>query len=187
MNLTKRQERILEFVKDLHGDQKRKYTGEPYWHHLLNVAKIVSEHSVTMGVEIALCHDLIEDTPCSMGFLWEFLFHDCEYDYNECTIICHDVFALSDQYTFAKYPHLNRLQRKELEAMRLIQISPNAQSVKYADIIDNTSSIVQHDPNFAKVYLIEIGKKIYQMNKGDSSLYQKCLYVYENACEKLKS
>lgn len=35
-------ERVLEFAKKAHGDQKRKYTGEPYWTHVKEVGDIVS-------------------------------------------------------------------------------------------------------------------------------------------------
>ena len=31
-----------DFAIHFHGEQKRKYTGEPYWHHCRNVAELVS-------------------------------------------------------------------------------------------------------------------------------------------------
>ena len=34
-------EQLLEYVKQQHGDQERKYTGEPYHVHLTAVAEIV--------------------------------------------------------------------------------------------------------------------------------------------------
>lgn len=37
LQLNKQQSDLFDFVKKSHGDQKRKYTGEPYWNHLKNV------------------------------------------------------------------------------------------------------------------------------------------------------
>jgi hypothetical protein len=50
---------------------------------------------------------------------------------------------------------MNRAERKDAEARRLGRVSLEARVIKLADINDNTSSIVAHDPNFAKVYLRE--------------------------------
>lgn len=185
MKLTERQNQLLEFVKTQHGEQKRKYTGLPYWTHLLSVAEIVSEYKSVLGVEIALCHDLIEDTKCTREELDTFL-KGIKYDYEERVIIVNDVIHLTDQYTHEAYPDLNREARKNLEAARLVDISSNAQTVKYADIIDNTSSIVKYDPGFARVYLKEINKKIYKMNRGNPKLYKTCLECVEMACKTLR-
>ena len=35
---------IVLLAKDLHGNQKRKYTGEPYVNHTVQVAKIVKNY-----------------------------------------------------------------------------------------------------------------------------------------------
>lgn len=186
MKLTNRQRSLFEFVKDYHGDQIRKYTGASYWTHLWDVAEIISHYpNVEMGIEIALCHDLIEDTKCTSKILDEFLLANGYTVWRERMIIIRDVSHLTDEYTHEAYPELNRERRKNLEAKRLSHIPANAQSVKYADIIDNTSSIVKYDPGFAKVYLSEIGKKIYQMNKGEKELYAKCLECYESALNTL--
>ena len=42
-----------------------------------------------------------------------------------------------------------------MEADKLSKISPLSQTVKYADLFNNTSSIVELAPDFAKVYLRE--------------------------------
>ena len=46
---------------------------------------------------------------------------------------------------------LNREERKAMDAYRLSRASGDAQSIKCADLISNTSSIVQHDPGFARM------------------------------------
>ena len=186
MELTNRQQRLFDFVKEQHREQKRKYTGIPYWHHLRDVAYTMSYYpSVTFGIEIAMCHDLLEDTDCRSSALREFMMK-VGYSGEDAGFILHGVKELTDQFTHEAYPEMNRKARKDAEAERLINISANSQSVKYADIIDNTSSIVQYDPGFARVYLCEIGKKIYLMNKGNPDLHNRCLEVYETACESLK-
>ena len=43
MELQERQWELFDFVKEQHQDHKRKYTGEPYYTHLLRVAEIVSQ------------------------------------------------------------------------------------------------------------------------------------------------
>lgn len=154
--MTERQNELLEFVKEQHGGQVRKYTGDPCHTHLQSVAAFVStyEPNLPFGVEIALCHDLFEDTSCQGSALLAFLV-DRQYAFNEARFIIDRVLELTDQYTNEAFPSLNRATRKKLEAHRLGQTHYVSQTVKCFDIIDNRTSIVEHDPNFAQVYLRE--------------------------------
>jgi (p)ppGpp synthase/HD superfamily hydrolase len=179
MELNDKQTMLFEFVKTKHKDQKRKYTGEPYFNHLYSVAEIVSVHE--MGcIEIALCHDLFEDTDCTFNELYKKL-TDIGYDRKESYDICSCVNELTDVFTSEEYPYLNRGKRKENEANRLGKISRISQTVKYADLIDNTSSITEHDKDFAKVYLKEKEAIIKVMNQGNQILYTMCKKVLEKA------
>jgi len=47
MILSLRQLKFLEFVQEQHGEQKRKYTLEPYWTHPLEVANMVVKYDHT--------------------------------------------------------------------------------------------------------------------------------------------
>ena len=172
MKLTTKQNKLLEFVKTAHGDQKRKYTGEPYWNHVYNVAETVSEYAPE-GIEIALCHDLFEDTDASQGDLFTFLI-DVGYESNLAIFIVTGVVKLTDIYTKEDYHVLNRLARKLLEANRLSSIPPLCQTIKYADLIDNTKYIVQHDKSFAKVYLNEKRQILKLMRAGNANLLSQC-------------
>lgn len=172
MELTAQQEELLAFVKIKHGDQKRKHTGEPYWTHLVSVASIVKPYA-PKGVEIALCHDLFEDTDCEENELRDFLTKN-GYKDSEAALILKGALELTDQYVPKNFPQLNRKERKKLEAKRLGSISPLAQTVKYADLIDNTSSIVVQDPNFSKVYLREKQDILSVMRAGNSDLLKIC-------------
>lgn len=175
MNLTEQQNLLLDFVKLQHGEQKRKYTGEPYWNHLYAVASIVSDYEPhTFAVEIALCHDLFEDTQCTFTQLHNSLI-SFGYDRKDAYDICTCVNELTDVYTSEAHPYMNRKKRKAEEAKRLGTISALSQSVKYADLIDNTSSIVERDESFAKVYLSEKKDILSVMNKGNQDLFKRCI------------
>ena len=184
-NLTPRQQGLLKFVKDCHGDQKRKYTGEPYWHHVVEVAEIVSEYIKDwLVLEIALCHDLFEDTKCDRTALIMSLL-GFGYGSHEASTIANGVFELTDEYTKENYPELNRQQRKLKEAERLSIIKPEVQSVKYADLISNTTSIVNHDTAFAKTYLQENKAILDCMIDGNIDLRTNCYGIYYRATAKL--
>ena len=93
----------------------------------------------------ALLHDTIEDTDTTYGRLWEVFGPD----------VAGLVQELTDVYTHEAYPNANRATRKSSEAQRLAGISREAKLIKWCDLADNTKTIVQHDPGFAKVYLHE--------------------------------
>ena len=169
MKLTAKQKLLFEFVKIKHGNQERKYTGEPYWTHPLEVAKMVEPNLI----EVALCHDLLEDTDCDAPELLRELL-SLSYEPNRAIEILQGVVDLTDVFIKEKFPKLNRKARKELEAERLGTISSNSQTVKYADLIDNTESIMTHDPKFGKTYLKEKRAMLELMNKGDSRMYGIC-------------
>jgi len=175
MELTEKQQQLFEFVKFKHGEQKRKYTGEPYYNHLLNVAEIVSKQEAEC-IEIALCHDLFEDTNCTFNDLYKKLIelgYNSKHAYNICTC----VNELTDKFTKEDFPYLNRTKRKYNECNRLATISYKSKSVKYADLIDNTSSIAEYDKDFAKIYLKEKHDILEVMNNGNSELFDLCKRV----------
>ena len=182
---TDRQLSLLEFVKTQHGTQVRKYTGEPYYNHCVDVANLVQPFD-TEGkflVEIALCHDLYEDTDCDEHTLAVMLPY-FGYTDEEAWFISSSVVHLTDVYT-KDFVVLNRKARKEMEALRLSKIEPYLQTVKYADVISNTSSIVEHDVNFAKVYLEEKEYLLSIMNKGEISLYLRCCEIFEKGFQSI--
>lgn len=175
MILNELQEKLFEFVKEKHKEQVRKYTNEPYFNHLFNVAEIVSKHEIDC-IEIALCHDLFEDTNCDFNELYKKLVK-IGYDIKVAYKICSCVTELTDKFIKEDYPNLNRKERKENECKRLSTISYKSKSVKYADLIDNTSSIFKHDKEFAKVYLKEKEDILKVMNNGNQALFQLCKEV----------
>jgi (p)ppGpp synthase/HD superfamily hydrolase len=121
----------------------------------------------------ALLHDVLEDTAVTKAQLSDFLSGICsEQETNQIMAL---VLDLTDVFIKANYPQWNRRKRKDKEADRLARIDPKAQTIKYADIIDNSTSMGACDNDFASVYLQEAKNILRKMNKGDPALYQKAV------------
>jgi (p)ppGpp synthase/HD superfamily hydrolase len=169
--MEKRINKLIEMVKYYHRNQKRKYTEEPYFVHPESVANIVSGFvdKYPLIIEVAYCHDLIEDTEMTSTLLYNELL-SFGYSELEAELITDCTNELSDEFTKENYPNLNRKKRKELEADRLSRVSPLSQTVKYADMIDNTTTIVELDPGFSVIYLKEKKLFVNKMINGERKL-----------------
>lgn len=153
--------RALLFAGKAHAGQTRKYTGEPYLNHCIEVAGMVA--GVSGSVEMiaaALLHDTIEDTPTTLADLEREFGIAVSYLVNQVT----DVSRPSDG---------NRAKRKRMDRDHLAIASAEAQTIKIADIISNTASIVERDPDFAKVYLREKAELLPVLTKGDRRLWER--------------
>jgi len=155
--------RAMQFAREAHKDHRRKYTGCPYICHLAEVAGIVaalgwaneSIHPSTM-IAVAWLHDVMEDQGVELTTLvMEF-----------GAQIAGGVLALSD------LEDGNRAERKRLSRERLAKASDWVQTIKCADLISNTSSIVQHDPKFAVTYLEEKRLLLDVLTKADPRLLE---------------
>jgi (p)ppGpp synthase/HD superfamily hydrolase len=165
---------IISLAKELHGDQKRKYTGEPYVNHTIQVAKIVKNYGGDDNmVYAAVLHDVLEDTPIRELDLLDRLLDILNT--KDSIDVLKLVKELTDVYTKDNYPDVNRKGRKEMEAIRMGRISPKAQTIKYADLLDNGQDIMKNDPKFGRVYLKEKELILKYMNKGNQELYKKCI------------
>ena len=163
-----------ELARELHGEQKRKYTGEPYVNHTVKVAEIVKTYGGDESmVYAAILHDVLEDTPTTEDELFSYI-TEITGDIKLSMDVLRLVKELTDVYTTEDYPDINRKGRKEMEAIRLGKTSSKAQTIKYADLLDNSMDILSNDPKFAKVYLKEKEQILKYMNKGNSELYDKC-------------
>jgi (p)ppGpp synthase/HD superfamily hydrolase len=149
-------QRAAEFAAKAHYGQVRKYTGEPYFTHPVNVAGLVRDAGGTDEmIAAAYLHDTLEDTDTHW---WDL------YDEFGPTVMAY-VLWLTD-------PSLqgNRAYRKAAARAQLATAPPEVQTIKLADLIDNTASIVQNDPKFAKVYLEEKRLLLQVLIKGDPDL-----------------
>lgn len=180
LNLNSRQKKLFDLAARLHGDQVRKYTGEPYLNHLREVGSILHAEGYNFPlIEIAILHDVLEDTDCDYEHLVYFV-EQCGYELPEAVRICTSVEELTDEFTTEAVPMLNRTARKFMEAKRLGNISTASQTVKYADIISNAHSIFQHDQKFAKVYGNECIVMLDMMRGGDHKLRTRAYQVINN-------
>jgi len=137
-------QRALIFARNAHATQKRKYTGESYVNHCVAVASLVGEskHASVGTLQAALLHDTVEDTNTTLTQV-ETVFG---------RYVAKLVRALTNS---TKVPAGNRTIQKAFEAGRLAESCDEVHTIKLADLIDNTSSIVTHDPRFAVTYLTE--------------------------------
>ena len=154
-------DRALAFATIAHGEQKRKYSGEPYIVHPIEVMEIVKTvpHDEAM-LAAALLHDVVEDTEVTIAEVRQ-AFGD-------------DVASLVDDLTDVSKPEDgNRKARKALDREHSAQSSPRAQTVKLADLISNSSDILENDPKFAKIYLAEKELLLKVLTQGDPTLHEK--------------
>lgn len=176
-------ERAKKFSHQAHDsiDQRRKYTQEPYWVHTDEVAEIVA--SVTDRPEIivaAYLHDILEDVAPINSYYSATLIGD-EFGLSVKEL----VIELTDVFTHNNYPQYNREIRKNMERERISKISSNAMTIKLADIISNTKSIMTHDIGFGRIYLNEIEKIVPHLKKGNSVLFHQALKEITHAQEKM--
>lgn len=162
---TARYKRALAFCIAAHSavGQKRKYTGEPYAVHPIEVAGILYDWVQECTEEMliaALLHDVVEDTQVPLEVITaQFGFLVGSY-----------VEQLTD---ISKPEDGNRATRKAIDREHLAGACPAAKTIKLADLISNTSTIVQHDPEFARVYLAEKRALLEVLKEGDSVLWDR--------------
>jgi (p)ppGpp synthase/HD superfamily hydrolase len=151
-------EKALVFAKRAHGEQVRKYTGEPYWKHPVVVARIVEgvPHDDAM-VAAALLHDVVEDTPVTIEHIEGRFGGDVARLVSELT----DVSKSTDG---------NRTNRKTIDREHSAAASARGQTIKVADLIDNSASITTHDPHFAVIYMREMRALLLLLTKADPTL-----------------
>lgn len=153
------------FARTVHANQVRKYTGNPYADHLAEVAGIVATMLPDMAggrsdleyiVAVAWLHDCVEDqdiTPAELSRRFG-------------SVVADGVMRLSDLEIG------NRAERKAASRIRLAAAPGWVQTIKCADLISNTSSIVLHDPKFAVTYLREKRELLAVMDNADRRLWE---------------
>lgn len=170
------EERARRYATKAHAaeDQRRKYTAEPYIVHPAAVAELV--RSVLPDDEALLAaawlHDTVEDTTTTPG--------DIATHFGE------DVANLVIMLTNPPTPGaLNRAQRKRLHFAHTAQACPRAQTVKIADIIDNTREILRYDPDFARLYLLEKKLQLEALTRGNDCLRQRAQEIITDGITRL--
>lgn len=177
-----------QFAMAAHAEQRRKYHNEPYIRHLERVAQMVMAFGGTTGmVMAALLHDVLEDTPVSEEELKMFLEEVCQGSIVKTQEVLQMVIDLTDQFTKQQAPGYNRKRRKELERQRMATTLARSQTIKLADIIDNTQDIIAHDVSFARVYLPEIVGLLEVLKQAEPfKLYLLACYEVQKALFRLE-
>jgi hypothetical protein len=172
--MTTLEEEAKKFATYHHGNisQVRKYTYEPYITHPEAVAEIVRSVPHT---EAMLCaawlHDTVEDTFATIEDIY-FLFG---VEVGNLVGGLTDVSEIDDG---------NREVRKAKDLKHTAKLSAPGQTIKLADLIHNTSSIVQYDKTkFCEIYLKEKLLLLEVLKRGDVSLWKR---AYDQVTEGLK-
>lgn len=159
----------IYYAKLAHAKQKRKYTDEPYFVHCQQVAELVKNKGGTESMIVAAyLHDIVEDT--------DFTHNSIRHWFGD--EVSNLVYWLTD---ISRPEDGNRKTRKEIDLNHIIKAPTEAKIIKCADLISNAHSIVQHDPDFAKVFLAEM-RKILEAFDTKHRLQDIAFAVLEN-CE----
>lgn len=153
----------LTFATEVHRNQRRRYTNEPYIVHSIAVAELVRTvpHTDEM-IAAALLHDVVEDTPTTLPDLHQ----------RFGTNITQLVAWLTDVSTPF---HGNRETRKELDRLHISLAPPEAQTIKLADLIHNCVSIRENDPAFWRVYRHEKARLLEVLHSGHPHLMARAI------------
>lgn len=135
------------FATKAHEGQVRKYTGEDYVEHPVEVASMLRkyfdfpEEVLVAGSIAAILHDTVEDTEATHD--------DIVKRYGET--IASYVWFLTKPEAFVG----NRKLRKALDIGRLREAPEVVKAIKLCDLMHNSLSIEEHDPKFWKTFKSE--------------------------------
>jgi (p)ppGpp synthase/HD superfamily hydrolase len=164
------EQRAKEFATLKHAEveQMRKYTGEPYITHPASVVELVRgvPHTEEM-LAAAWLHDTVEDTDCTI--------------YEIESLFGVEVAGLVEMLTdVSKLGDGNRATRKAIDREHTAKATPEGKTIKLADLIDNSHSIIEKDPKFAKVYLAEKALLLEVLTEGNEQLWQRAKDIVDS-------
>jgi (p)ppGpp synthase/HD superfamily hydrolase len=165
--------KAYQFAKNAHKDQKRKYTFEPYINHPVEVMQIVSTvpHTEEM-LAAALLHDVVEDCGVQLQEIFDTFSPNVCYMVNDLS----DVSSPEDG---------NRATRKAKDRNWIAGAKARSKTIKLADLISNSRSIVKYDKDFARVYIKEKELLLEVLTEGDATLYAQAKQIVEEAKKQL--
>ena len=162
-----------DFAIAKHNGQVRKHDGRPYIVHLDGVANVLNEYGYKSDdiLAAAFLHDTIEKSDTSIEEISE--------RFGET--VAELVYWLTD------LEKGSRGSRAIQSAWRLSRAPWDAKLIKLADIIDNGTAIVSHNPAFGPTFLDEKRLCLKKMAEVETSrllrlpLFQKAATVTESA------
>jgi (p)ppGpp synthase/HD superfamily hydrolase len=161
------------FATEMHAGQVRKYTFAPYITHCRAVAGLVRTvpHTPEM-LAAAWLHDTVEDCGVTLACI-QGLFGKTVARYVEQLT---DVSRPADG---------NREARKALDRAHLAGADAQVKTIKLADLIDNSRSIVAYDEGFARVYIREKALLLEVLREGDQTLWAQAREIVVEATREL--
>lgn len=124
-----------------HADQKRKYTNNPYFEHLAEVAGMLAFTNDANIISMGYLHDVLEDTNYFHNHTH--LVEETNYDVGLGVVALTEIIEGT------------RKERKIRYNLQLANAPFEVRVVKLADMISNTQSIMIHDKKFAMTYVQE--------------------------------
>lgn len=150
-----------EFARNAHKsiNQKRKYTDEDYIVHPEEVVSLIKKvpHTPEM-LAAAWLRDVVEDVPGITNDKIRKLFGDKIAEY---------VWFLTD---VSKLEDGNRKVRKRLDQEHITKAPAEVKTIKLADLISNSESIMEYASKFAAIYMKEKQDLLKVLEQGDACL-----------------
>lgn len=169
-------ERARRYATKAHAaiDQRRKYTDDPYIVHPQAVMELVRSvpHTEEM-LAAAWLHDTVEDTPTTLGDI------DSHFGPKVAELV-----RMLTNVSHAEDG--NRFERKNRDRRHSAGASPQAKTIKLADLIDNTRSLLDYDSHFAQTYLIEKQRLLEVLTEGDPTLWRQASHIVEQGLLRLQ-
>jgi (p)ppGpp synthase/HD superfamily hydrolase len=135
---------VIDFIKEQHKGQFRKFTLAPYWIHPIRTAVLVMKykqsHKIDELVIAALLHDTVEDTGLSLDSIKE--------KYGEL------VHNLVKELTSDKELSKGELKLKYLQE-KMTKMSTWGLVIKLCDRLDNVSDFLFSSKTFIEKYKLE--------------------------------
>lgn len=154
-------------------DQRRKYTNDPYIVHPAAVVELVrSVPHTEEQIAAAWLHDTVEDAGVTLSNIVD----HCGYE----------VAALVEMLTDVSRPEDgNRAKRKAIDLAHTAKCSAEAATVKIADLISNSETILAYDRDFARVYIKEKARTLEVLRHGDPTLHAMATEIVTKAMKEL--
>lgn len=165
---------VLSFAIQAHGsiNQRRKYDDSDYIVHPISVMQKVqgATNYTEEMLAAALLHDTVEDTKVCLS--------DIETKFGK------EIATMVDFLTDKSRPEDgNRAIRKEIDRRHIAKAPANVKTIKLADLLDNSQSILRFAPSFAHVFVKEVSLLLQVLGDGDRELFeqlQKVVNDFEN-------
>lgn len=141
--------KMIRYASAMHGDQKRKKNGRPYFRdHCLGLLEDVCKDPVYGDDRIAhliiLGHDIVEDcTDNDTDEEREALDKEIVDMFGEP--VAWGIQELTDEFTKARHPDMNRRERKDAELKRMSKISDRGKVLKLYDRRANLYDMIESE------------------------------------------